>query len=201
MSFRLEEKIFIQDVNMFEFKKWLFSNGATALFPQRQISSVYFDNNLKMYNDSIEGIVPRKKIRIRFYNESNFLNAKNYKKEIKLTYYNYREKIVEDFYLNDGNINICITDRNYGVCKPIISVSYMRNYFKLKKARITIDEDIQYRLVKNNNISAFKLKDDASVIEIKSQNVDDVDYLKKLVPQQRSRFSKYCRGIELLGLN
>ena len=36
------------------------------LYPERNINSVYFDNdNLSMYHDSIEGSVPRKKIRIR----------------------------------------------------------------------------------------------------------------------------------------
>ena len=67
MSFRIEEKISINNFNVFEFKKWLFSKGAKTLYPQRIINSIYFDNKLRMYSDSNEGIVPRKKIRIRSY--------------------------------------------------------------------------------------------------------------------------------------
>ena len=73
MSFRLEEKISIDNFNIFDFKKWLFSKGAKILYPPRIINSIYFDNNLKMYCDSNEGTVPRKKIRIRTYQTKNFL--------------------------------------------------------------------------------------------------------------------------------
>ena len=69
MNFRLEEKISINNFNVFDFKKWLFSKGAKILYPSRIINSIYFDNNLKMYSDSNEGTVPRKKIRIREYPE------------------------------------------------------------------------------------------------------------------------------------
>ena len=84
MSFRLEEKISYKNFNLFEFKKWLFENNAIKLYPPRIINSVYFDNNFKMYEDSVEGIVPRKKIRVRTYNTSNFfLSTKGFKKETK----------------------------------------------------------------------------------------------------------------------
>ena len=42
------------------------------LFPDRHVSSVYFDNReLKIYQDSMKGLLPRKKFRIRNYNKIN----------------------------------------------------------------------------------------------------------------------------------
>ena len=68
MSFRIEKKILINKLNLFEFKKKIFSLGATKLFTSRNVQSLYFENFYKqMYNDSIEGLAPRKKIRVRNY--------------------------------------------------------------------------------------------------------------------------------------
>lgn len=200
MSLRLEEKIFIKDLNIFEFKKWLFLNGGKFIYPQRKINSIYFDNNFKMYVDSIEGVTPRKKIRLRAYNVKNFLNSKKNKKETKTTFYNYRGKVVEDFFCNFKNLNFTLNDKDYGICRPILNVVYLRNYYEIKNIRITLDEKINYKIVRNGKISNFGVADNENIIELKSANIDSHDYLKKIFPQSRARFSKYCRGIELLKL-
>ena len=45
-------------------------NGGNEIFKERKISSLYFDNkNYDMFLDSEEGVLPRKKIRIRNYPE------------------------------------------------------------------------------------------------------------------------------------
>ena len=44
------------------------------------------------------------------------------------------------------------------------------------------------------------IKEKEKVVEIKSNNINAHDYLKSLLPLPRSRFSKYCRGVELLNL-
>ena len=52
----------------FEFRKKLLSNNVKTLFEPRKIESLYFDNLKKqMFYDSIEGLTPRKKIRVRNY--------------------------------------------------------------------------------------------------------------------------------------
>ena len=69
MSFRIEKKLFIKKENFFEFKKKLVSIGAKKIYKSRTINSLYFDNFKKeMFHDSLEGLTPRKKIRIRHYN-------------------------------------------------------------------------------------------------------------------------------------
>ena len=68
MSFRIENKILVNKDNFYEFNKFLKENSAKALFPKRKIKSLYFDNsNYQMFDDSEEGCLPRKKIRVRHY--------------------------------------------------------------------------------------------------------------------------------------
>ena len=168
------------------------------LYPSRKINSIYFDNqNLSMYNQSIEGIVPRKKIRIRIYNQE-FKNCKDVKKEIKITAVEGRYKtseIIKDF---SKVINLGILDRNYGICIPVLNVTYKRSYYLLKNIRITFDENIYYKKITNKEISKFSTFDSYCIIELKYNSDKFVDFCNTLFPFQRIRFSKYCRGIEFV---
>ena len=68
MTFRVEKKLFIKKENLLDFKEKISSIGAINLYKSRKVQSIYFDNiNKDMYNDSIEGLNPRKKIRVRNY--------------------------------------------------------------------------------------------------------------------------------------
>jgi SPX domain protein involved in polyphosphate accumulation len=72
MSFRIEEKLYIKKENLIQFQEQLQKSSFQNLYHPRIIESLYFDNhNLQTYNDSIEGMVPRKKIRIRNYPSSD----------------------------------------------------------------------------------------------------------------------------------
>ena len=43
-------------------------NSSCELYPSRTINSVYFDtNDLRLFFESEEGLLPRKKLRIRWY--------------------------------------------------------------------------------------------------------------------------------------
>ena len=68
---------------MFLSLKMAYFNNAKSLYPSRIITP-YFDKNFKMYDDSIEGTVPRK-IRIRTYNTKIFFFKENFKKEKNFT--------------------------------------------------------------------------------------------------------------------
>ena len=83
MSFRIEEKLFFKSENILEFRKFLSDESAKILYTKRIIKSLYFDNlKLDMYRDSVEGSVPRKKIRIRNYPNTD---DKNYYLETKIS--------------------------------------------------------------------------------------------------------------------
>ena len=72
MSFRIEEKIPISFSEGSQLIERLKSRGLTNLFPTRKIISNYFDTQqYDLFRDSEEGLLPRKKIRVRSYPESN----------------------------------------------------------------------------------------------------------------------------------
>ena len=62
MSFRIEDKLHIENKNLIDFKEFLLQKKAKKIHQPRIIESLYFDNtNFQIYNDSVEGLVPRKK--------------------------------------------------------------------------------------------------------------------------------------------
>ena len=82
MSFRIEDKLYINENNVYDFKRYLENKLANKIYKPRIIESLYFDNqNFQIHNDSVEGVVPRKKIRIRKYpnnkDSSTYFEIKN----------------------------------------------------------------------------------------------------------------------------
>tara|TARA_B110000014_G_scaffold243824_1_gene214476 strand:- start:56 stop:655 length:600 start_codon:yes stop_codon:yes gene_type:complete len=192
MSYRIEEKYFIDNYQILDFKKFLFSRSAKKIFDSRVIKSLYFDNKKnEMYKDSIEGIVPRKKIRIR-----NYPNEKNIKfyLETKISSvegrYKKRQEIDEK---NFHKLNeIGILDGQYGQCLPKVYVIYNREYFKIESDRFTIDTNIQYQLYSDNVVR----NESSSIVELKTSNFKNIDRLSENFPFHKTRYSKYCNAID-----
>ena len=191
MSFRIEEKLLINKYQLSQFKEYLASKGAIKIFKTRKINNLYFDNyKFDMFNDSIEGCLPRKKIRLRNYeDERNFL-------EIKIS-------STEGRYKTSNQINLSKTynmkssglfDKDYGSCKPVLHVEYLRDYFKYDDVRVTIDSNIKYF----TKYRKFLGIDRNQIIELKASYFKDLNELMKDFPFPRSRFSKYTNGIERL---
>ena len=66
MTFRKEEKIIISDTEISSLKNLIEKKGFKILHPKRKIESIYFENiDLRCFYESEEGILPRKKFRIR----------------------------------------------------------------------------------------------------------------------------------------
>ena len=71
MSYRKEKKFKLTSYDAIKIIADLKQKGMRELFPKRIISSQYFDNsNFDMFLDSEEGLLARKKIRVRWYNFS-----------------------------------------------------------------------------------------------------------------------------------
>lgn len=194
MSFRVEEKLLINNNQIFEFKDYLFKNKAKILFPERSIDSLYFDNfKGEMYKDSVEGTTPRKKIRVRRYpndeNKSLYLETKissiegRFKKSNQITLSKFEEIKKRGIF-----------DKQYGICKPIVYVNYQREYFQLDDVRIVVDQQIKYKHFMKDKIE----KDYTSIVEIKTNFNKNRDDLINDFPFQRIRFSKYCNGYNKL---
>ena len=192
MSFRIEEKLYIKPEHIIEFKKFLIKHSAKKIYHPRIIKSLYFDNlDLDMYNDSVEGLVPRKKIRIRKYpNESD----KNFYLEIKNSSVEgrYKTRSVINMERVDYFKKFGLFDNQYGPCFPNLYVIYKREYSIIDDVRISIDRDITYKNYKTNTIC----NDGNAIVEIKTSIKKNLDDLIELFPFQRIRFSKYCNGIE-----
>ena len=192
MSFRIEEKLLINDHQITEFKDFLIKKKAKKLFPGREIKSLYFENfDSEMYKDSIEGTVPRKKIRIRNYPKDK--NSYFYY-EMKISSPDGRYKSRKIIDLNEFNKikKIGIYDNQYGTCRPLIYVTYDREYYILGDVKISIDQNIKYQLYSGRKLGHNK----NFIVELKTSISKDSDDLLNDFPFQRTRFSKYCNGFE-----
>jgi len=195
MSFRIEEKISVSKYESIKFIKFLESKGLKKIYDDRLINSIYFDNiDLSMFYHSEEGVRPRQKIRIRSYN-----NQKKYYLEKKISADEGRyklSKLINDIkylkYLKNGFFS-----NIYGICYPLVIVSYKRSYFELNDVRITYDYNINYKnFITLNN----KFIETRRVFEIKCSNLSDTIEINNLLGP-KNRFSKYSESIIKLNIN
>jgi SPX domain protein involved in polyphosphate accumulation len=192
MSFRIEQKLYIKSEHLIDFKEFLIKHSAKQIYHPRIIKSLYFDNiNSEMYNDSIEGLVPRKKIRIRKYPNENdksfYLEIKNSSVEGRFKTRNIINNEKAEYYKNFG-----FFDSQYGPCFPNLYVTYKREYFIIDDVRISIDTNLIYENYKTNST----YNDHRLIVEIKTSIKKNLDDLIMLFPFQKIRFSKYCNGFE-----
>ena len=198
---RIEQKLEFSKSQYFFFLDWLKFKKAKILHPERIICSRYFDNSiLEMYFDTLEGIVPRKKIRIRTYNCEDFNNSKSpYSLEVKVTTEHKRLKEINRDIDFKSIIDNGIYDINYGLCHNKVDISYLREYFIIDDVRITIDKNIHYKKIDNNVLSSKSdFEEDNYVLELKTSIEKSLTDLSNDFDFPRSRFSKYERAIQHL---
>jgi len=192
MSFRKEKKYKLTFSDQNILKNKLIDKGMKILYPKRTVNSVYFDtNNLDFYLNSEEGVLPRKKIRLRWYNK----DIKKISKEIKISSVEGRFKISEPFLYNENIFknNFQLLDNEFGILKPQMQITYSREYFFFNHLRITFDSNIQY--INRSSLNNFITKDKETVMEIKVNFKTNDDYIEKIIEYPTSRFSKYSRSI------
>lgn len=190
MSFRKEKKykLTLSDFNIL--KDSLIKKGMKMLYDPRQINSLYYDTELKdMFYNSEEGVLPRKKVRIRWYKDTKESNI-----EIKTSSIEGRFKTINtQHYDSIEKFPKVLTDQLYGVLTPSILISYTREYYSFNNMRITFDSSINYLNYRLPVKTTFE--DPERVMEIKvAIDVND-DFTEKYVPYPTSRFSKYSRGL------
>ncbi len=192
MSYRKEKKFRLTRSESKLLKFSLLEQGMEILYPKRNIKSCYFDTkNLLMFNQSEDGILPRKKIRYRWYDSNLLIN-----KELKISSIEGRYK--ETFLV--GNIDLSylsqtkLYDNDYGFIYPSLKINYHREYYTFKKLRFTFDSNIEYE--KLDSYIVNKSIDNDCVLEIKAANTINDDFLDAIISNKTERFSKYCRGIK-----
>ena len=82
MAYRREKKFRLSKSDQKLLKISLLKKGMSTLYPKRIVTSCYFDTkDLRIFRESDEGILPRKKIRFRWYEENDPIQ-----KEIKIRF-------------------------------------------------------------------------------------------------------------------
>jgi SPX domain protein involved in polyphosphate accumulation len=189
VSFRKERKFRLTSFDAKALKARLLDKGMTFLHPDRKISSQYFDTrDLRAFGDSEEGVLPRFKIRIRWYNNNPSKLALERKvSSIEGRYKTSQAITAADFakMKREG-----ILDKDYGRVIPSVVIAYRRSYFNFEGLRITFDTDIRYCFSR----SSRQFRDFEEVVEIKAPFEVSDNYLENLVPVPASRFSKYARS-------
>ncbi|MEY4307896.1 MAG: hypothetical protein RL422_99 [Bacteroidota bacterium] len=189
-NYRKEIKFELPKYNLDRIYNDCLEVGFIREFPNRKVESIYFDDIFNTFlEDSINGLLERKKIRLRRYNDSNTgqleEKVKNNHLNKKLitpikfvpNFSNYDEllKFIRDFYPEKNLI-------------PAASISYSRIYLKNKKSnvRITLDFQIETQEFQTN---IFKELFNSFILEIKCNSDAELPMLD-FGPQ--IRFSKYC---------
>ena len=194
MSFRKEKKFRVTINEFYKLQSILQQKGMEALFKPRVISSIYLDTvDMNMFQDSVEGILPRKKVRIRWYDEDKKFTLENKTSSIE-----GRFKVTSklDSSLLDNEIKTkSRIDSQYGFIQPILKVSYERSYFMLNNMRITFDKNITYQHLRIANNR--KYYEPERVVEIKTPIACPDNFIEKNIPYPTARFSKYSRGLLL----
>ena len=153
------------------------------------------EDNLSFFSQSEEGTVPRRKIRVRWYDDEL-----KFFKEIKISSiegrFKFQKKLKDCNSLYDLK-KMKFFESDHGLIKPILIVSYLREYYSFKKLRITMDYNISYTDI--NSLKLIRYLDTETVLEVKASDKISFDYIQEFVYHPTSRFSKYSRG--LLALN
>ena len=201
---RDEIKFKLNNSELFNFKN---KTNLFRTYPTRNIFSIYFDTiNLKDFIDSEEGTVPRKKIRLRYYNikSLNFKENEIIKSflEIKRTLDISRNKQV--IKIIDAFENSIKTAKNFLNRKrePKCAISYNRKYYRsFSGIRITIDNNIKYYKFDKNNKLVIIGFENSNIVEMKIENVSKTkSFESEFLSAYRIRFSKYCQAIRKIKL-
>jgi len=201
MSFRKEEKLKVHKGQLMNLLDWIYQNGGTELYKPRTVSSTYFDNDhWGMFNDSEEGSVPRKKIRVRSYSKEPHAEE-NTSLETKISSIEGRYKTITQKFNLQNALNYGVFDKNYGVCRARVRINYQRSYYKIFGVRLTIDKNIEYIAINGKSRSPHKIVDTEIAVEIKAPDSVSIEYLNSQFPYERIRFSKYSKAINSIMYN
>ncbi len=190
---RVENKFVFNPKDKYKIINNLLRKGFIEIYQERHIKSIYFDTrDLKTYLDSVEGNIPRKKIRIRSYD--NFASNLNFEvKEVnEYGRFKYSEKILK--------LPTHLTDSIYRSIYPVVEVEYFRKYFSNNLIRLTLDFDIQYKSVDSKSkFKSFYLVLESKLPDESTYNEKVNDF--KLFGSSTESFSKYKEAINIAVLN
>ena len=158
MSFRTEDKFYLNPEDKMKINKFFTANGVKKIFPDRIIVSLYFDtDNLDMFCDSEEGTTPRKKIRIRQYNKLKKFDIESKESlfEIKINSVEGKFKTSKKISNVKKLIKFGYLDDMYGICMPKLFTFYKRSYYSLNNNRFTMDREMCFKNFNDKPVSTI----------------------------------------------
>ncbi len=218
-NYRYERKFTADNIDAFNAEQILKLHPAffSEIFHERYINNVYFDTpRFDFYYDNVEGKNERIKFRVRWYGD---LFGKIEKPILELKIKKSNVGIKKSYFLKPFEFN---EDFNFAILNKIIQNSdipeeiklkmqnlqptlvnrYSRKYFAdiTNDFRITIDKEISFFDIKNNNFSYLSEVKDLSnlVIELKyDKNLNEkASEIANYLPFRLTKNSKYVTGIE-----
>ena len=191
----------------------------TEIFWERQVNNIYFDTPaLTYFFDNVVGKSQRRKVRIRWYGETNGLVEKpvlefkvksgmlGKKASFDLIPFNHNEIARLDF-LEDifrrSKIPDNILEELKGL-KPSLLNRYRRRYYRSAdhNYRFTIDYDLRYFDFSGVSIAMGIGKKDLhnTILELKYDQAHDDEAMEvtQHLPMRLSKSSKYVNGIDIV---
>ncbi len=92
-------------------------------------------------------------------------------------------------------MNFGFFDKSYGVCKPVVRITYKRDYYKIYNVSLTIDNHFEYVKLSNWGSGVYTKYEPDIIVEIKAGDFVPIEYLFKKFHFDRVRFSKYSKAI------
>ena len=218
---RYEKKFVISNLSCGEIESIIKHNPAMflELYPKREVSNIYLDYlGMDNFQDSVNGISQRLKIRIRWYGEvfgeikKPILELKIKRDEIgkKLLFplapfkldRNFSAELLGEVF-EKSNLPGWLSHR-LKLLSPTLLNHYTRKYFTSadKKVRITFDFNLWFVKIgrRNNLFKRVEFDKENKIIELKysDKDGDRVSQITNHFPFRLSRSSKYVMGINLL---
>ena len=189
-------------------------------YQRRQINSIYFDtSNYRLFEESLNGMSNKIKIRIRYYGllEKLMYPKLEIKKKSGLMgekyLFNLDSKILieNDFSLANVKINnINFNDMNFiKILEPKVIISYTRDYFisSCNRYRLTLDRNINFKYFGQNDIKTNFLNElyycfNKTILELKYSRSDEniAHKITRGLPARLTSNSKYLLALKHLGL-
>ena len=168
-------------------------------FTRRESSILYILTITRCRCSLMPKELPQGASRARYYGQSSLdLNTKNISIEIKQSAASGRSKSIKTNEDIKKALSMGLIDKIYGLCLPVVKISYVREYFKYKDWRLTLDRDIIYEKLGNSPYGVRSTIDPCFVLEIKTSIDQDKNILRNFFNFPRSKFSKYERAFEYL---
>lgn len=133
---RFELKFNSTAIGLAELSK-IFDSNLSRIFPTRVVDSIYYDTpNFSLFHEGEEGINPRLKYRVRWYEKNSSLLSLEIKRSESLS------RLKSSFHLpKTMRVPTSLITRR-GRLTPTGKVSYRRQYFQCEIGRITVDDHV-----------------------------------------------------------